>query len=243
MDLEQKILAYCDEYNIPVHYLFEILEDQKVVLMIRGKATEYNAYIYLQEHLDKFTWDVQKLNLNAQNNTIDEDVSITHRKTGIRLKVECKNAVRGSFSIGKRTKVLKVPHFKVKCHRSRSNMKLSQTTNDRYLIGDFDLLVCNTSNALYEGNTIESLELINNKELITVLYEYYNVNNNKDLIKACNKDWRFVIPSDIAENDNSIPRTPYVALKNDIHWTSINNLNDRLLRIVTTKRNESKKKK
>ncbi|MEI3419691.1 MAG: hypothetical protein V8R91_00740 [Butyricimonas faecihominis] len=93
------------------------------------------------------------MNLNAQNNTIDEDVSITHSKTGINLKVECKNAVRGSFNLGKRTKILKVPHFKVKCHRSRSNISLSTTTNDRYLVGDFDLLACNTSNALYEGDT------------------------------------------------------------------------------------------
>ena len=77
MDLEQKILAYCDEYNIPVHYLFEILEDQKVVPMIRGKATEYNAYIYLQEHLDKFTWDVQK--------TVD----IHPPKTGISVHFSC----------------------------------------------------------------------------------------------------------------------------------------------------------
>lgn len=243
MSLEQHILEYCDEYNIPVDYLFEILEDQKVIPMIRGKATEYNAYLYLQKQLDKFTWDVQKLNLNAQNNTIDEDVSITHRKTGIRLKVECKNAVRGSFNIGKRTKVLKVPHFKVKCHRSRSNMQLSTTTNDRYLVGEFDLLVCNTSNALYEGNTIESLELINNPELIKLLYEFYRVNNDKDLIKACNQDWRFVIPSDIAEENNSIPRTPYVTLENDKHWTSIDKLNTRLLQIVEVKRNERKNKR
>ena len=34
MDLEQKILTLCDENNIPVHYLFEILEEQKVVPMI-----------------------------------------------------------------------------------------------------------------------------------------------------------------------------------------------------------------
>ena len=227
MNLEQKILEYCSEYNVPVDFLFEILEDQKVVPMIRGKATEYNAFLYLKANLDKYTWDVQKLNLNAQNNTIDEDVSITHRKTGIRLKVECKNAVRGSFNLGKR----------------RSNISLSTTTNDRYLVGDFDLLACNTSNALYEGNTIESLELINNTELIQILYEFYKVDNDKALVKACNQDWRFVIPADIAEKDNSIPRTPYVILQDDPHWTSIDNLNERLLRIVEVKRNERKKKR
>ena len=62
-------------------------------------------------------------------------------------------------------------------------------------------------------------------------------------MKACNQDWRFVIPADIAEKDNSIPRTPYVILQDDPHWTSIDNLNERLLRIVEVKRNERKKKR
>lgn len=238
--LEDKLKHYCQEYNVPIDYVFEILEDQKVVPMIRGKATEYNAYLYLQTHLDKLTWDVQKLNLNAQNGMFDEDVSITHRRSGIRLKVECKNAVRGSFRDGKRCRVLKVPHFKVKCHRSRSYMEKQFTTNDRYLVGEFDLLVCNVSNALYEGNTIENLKLISKPNLLKVLYAYYEVHESDDLINASNNDWRFVIPSDIAEG-NVIPRTPYVCLKGDPNWTTIDKLENRLIKIVDSKRKKVKK--
>lgn len=241
MNLENRIIAYCKEYNVPLAYLFEILEDQKVVPMIRGKATEYNAYLYLKENLDSMVWDVQKLNLNAQNNLYDEDISITHRRTGIRLKVESKNACRGSMNIGKRTKVCHEPHFKVKCHRSRSNIQKADTTNDRYMVGEFDLLVCNPSNALYEGRTVEEkLQIINDNELIKKLYEHYSVSNEEDLIDKCNNDWRFVIPEDIAESDNSIPRTPYVLLSNDSKWFDVNDLNERLLNVVKEKVNELK---
>lgn len=238
--LIQELKSYCKDYNVPIDYFFEILKDQKVIPMIRGKATEYNAYLYLKENLDAHVWSVDKLNLNAQNNEYDEDVSITHRASGIRLKVECKNACRGSFRDGKRTKVLKVPHFKVKCHRSRSY--LGKETNDRYLVGEFDLLLSNTSNALYQERTDDYLELINNKKLIEELYSYYGVNDDKDLIEACNKDWRFAIPSDIAEG-NVIPRTPYVCLENDVNWFSIDELDDRLRPIIEMKKNERRGKR
>ncbi len=231
--LINELKQYCKDFNVPTEYLFEILRDQKVIPMIRGKATEYNAYLYLKDALNPHTWDVQKLNLNAQNEEFDEDVSITHRPSGIRLKVECKNACRGSFRDGVRTKVMRVPHFKVKCHRSRSNM--SKDTNDRYLVGEFDLLMTNTSNALYQDRTDDYLEILDDDNMINILFEFYHVDNTEDLIECCNNDWRFAIPSDIADN-GVIPRTPYVALDNDAHWFKDNRLDEKLRSIVVRKR-------
>ena len=238
--LLQELKTYCKDFNVPIDYVFEILRDQKVIPMIRGKATEYNAYLYLRNNLNSHTWDVQKLNLNAQNNEYDEDVSITHRASGIRLKVECKNACRGSFRDGVRTKVLKVPHFKVKCHRSRSNME--KETNDRYLVGEFDLLLSNTSNAIYQEKTDDYLELIRNKKAIKVLFDYYGVSDNKSLIEACNNDWRFAIPEDIAEN-GVIPRTPYVRLNNDVNWFSIVDLDEKLRPVIERKKQQIRAKR
>ena len=231
---------YCKDYNVPIEYFFEIIKDQKVIPMIRGKATEYNAYLYLKANLDSHVWSVEKLNLNAQNNEYDEDVSITHRASGIRLKVECKNACRGSFSDGKRTKILKVPHFKVKCHRSRSNK--GKKTNDKYLVGEFDLLLSNTSNAIYKEKTDDYLEIIGNTKAIEVLYDYYKVSDPQSLVVACNNDWRFAIPSDIAEG-NVIPRTPYVCLKDDENWFSVGELNERLKPIIESKKLERRAKR
>ena len=238
--LLDELKQYCRDFNVPTEYVFEILRDQKVIPMIRGKATEYNAYLYLKSVLNQHTWDVQKLNLNAQNDAYDEDVSITHRPSGIRLKVECKNACRGSFKDGSRTKVMRLPHFKVKCHRSRSNM--SKDTNDRYLVGEFDLLMTNTSNALYQDRTDDYLELLDNERMIDILYKHYQVNNDKDLIESCNNDWRFAIPSEIA-NEGVIPRTPYVALENDAHWFDYCRLDNKLKSIIVVKKQLKRNKR
>lgn len=100
IELADHLLTYCRKFNIPLEFLFEILEDQKVVPMIRGKATEYNAFLILERILPRAVWSIQKLNLNAQTGTYDEDISITHRRTGVILKVESKSAVRGSFNNG-----------------------------------------------------------------------------------------------------------------------------------------------
>lgn len=159
--LGQQLVAYCKKFDVPLQFVFEILEDQKVTPMVRGKAMEYNGYLLLKDKLSSRVWVVEKLNLNAQTGQHDEDITIKHRRTGIVLKVESKSGVRGSVSDGKRTKIHKVPHFKVKCHRSRSNMELADTSNDRYHIDSFDVILTNTSNAIFEGRTTgEDLEVI-----------------------------------------------------------------------------------
>lgn len=238
--LADLVLEYCGKFNVPVEYLFEILEDQKVTPMIRGKAMEFNAFLVLDALLPKSVWSVQKLNLNAQTGQHDEDISITHRRTGTILKVESKSAVRGSISNGKRCRVMKEPHFKVKCHRSRSNIELADSSNDRYSIDSFDVLITNPSNAIYEGNTVgEYLEVVYNEDLKKMLYDFYHVEDDASLVTACEKDWRFAIPSDIAE-EGFIPRTPYVKLEYDVNWLSIGNLETRILEVVDLKRHQDR---
>lgn len=234
--LAEKLLKYCKKFNVPLEFLFEILEDQKVTPMIRGKAMEYNAFLMLDKILPRSTWSVQKLNLNAQTGVHDEDISVTHRRTGIILKVESKSTVRGSISDGKRSRILNVAHFNVKSHRSRSNIKLAGSSNDRYSVDSFDVLITNTSNAIFEGNTVgEHLEVVYKKSVKQMLYEFYKVKNDDDLIVACENDWRFTIPKDIAV-DGFIPRTPYVKLENDENWKPLSTIEDRLLEVVEDKR-------
>ncbi|MEZ4884117.1 MAG: hypothetical protein R3E32_05195 [Chitinophagales bacterium] len=236
--LVKEMVVYCKKYSIPIEHLFEILEDQKVVPMIRGKAMEYNALYALASILSKRNWSVQKLNLNAQTGKTDEDISVTHRRSGISLKIESKSGVRGSMNNGERARNIKEPHFKVKCHRSRSNISLAGTSNDRYAVDTFDVIITNPLNALIQGNTVgEDLEIIHNDKTKRVLYEFYDVDNNKDLLLKAENDWRFCIPSDIAEN-GFIPRTPYVKLKNDPHWRPIQEIEKRLIAIVKEKHKE-----
>lgn len=241
--LSTKILEYCNKFDIPLEYLFEILEDQKVTPMIRGKAMEYNAFLLLDNQLAKNIWSVQKLNLNAQTGTYDEDITITHRRTGIILKVESKSAVRGSISGGKRARLIKEPHFRVKCHRSRSNIKLAGSSNDRYSVDCFDLIITNPLNAIYQGNTIgEELEIIDNENIKELLVENYDVKNNTELIKACSTDWRFCIPKDIAKAD-FIPRTPSVKLYDDPNWRPIEELERKLSDVVKARKGSSSRRK
>ena len=237
LQLGEKMLGYADKFNVPIPFLFEILEDQKVTPMIRGKAMEYNAYLLLDSLLSKAAWSVQKLNLNAQTGTHDEDISITHRRTGIILKVESKSAVRGSATTGKRTRH-KTQGFNVKCHRSRSNIKLAETSNDRYSVDSFDVLLTNTSNAVFQGNTVgEGLEIIHDKATKEMLYKIYNVSNDTELRKATENDWRFVLPDSIAVA-GFIPRTPFVLFENDLFWKPINQIEAKILEVVEAKRNQ-----
>ena len=85
--------------------------------------------------------------LNAQPNIDDEDISITHQRTGITIKIECKNASRGSFKSGKGYRKSKVPHCMIKCHKSRSDFKESIGIK----IQIFDIVISNLSNAVIAG--------------------------------------------------------------------------------------------
>lgn len=164
----------------------------------------------------------------------DQDIQITHRRTGLILRVECKNAVRGSMRKG--TKSCNVPHFNIKCHRSRSNIRLAGTTNDRYSVDSFDVIICNVSNALYQGKTFGAeLELLHDKDVLRVVSEYYGVTTEKEIIEHAYSDWRFVFPQDIAEG-GFIPRTPLVLLKSDPNWKPIGILSEALVNLIKGRR-------
>ncbi len=228
-----KLIQYCDYYKIPRDFLFDILEDQKVVPMIRGKATEYQVYTLLKGILNPHEWVVAKLNLNAQNGMHDEDVTITHQRTGVIIKVECKNATRGSMKIGtnrtKNTLYRGQTYCTIKCHKSRSDLSKADTTNDRYLVDDFDIVISNMSNAVIAGATYsENFELIDNPDVITKLADFYNCNTDyQSIFDAAFNDWRFAFAKDIA-TEGVIPRTPYVLLENDPVWKPIENIADTL---------------
>ena len=230
MRVYNSIREYCNTYNIPQENLLDILEDQKVLPMIRGKATEFIGAVILRQTLDERDWLVEKLNLNPQPNTYDEDISITYRRTGRRLKAETKNAVRGKFSLG--TRMTKMPHFSVKCHRSRSNF--NKVYNDKYTVNDFDVLLCNVSNAIFRGKSLNrGLPLIENAEAIAWLKEFYNVYTEDELRRKTYEDWRVCLPVTIAQLDGTLPRTPRVLMTNDPNWFGLDQLAVKLRTLIS----------
>ena len=227
----KSITEYCRTYNIPKEHLLDILEDQKVLPMIRGKATEYIGAAFLKRVLDEREWIVEKLNLNPQSGSMDEDVSITFRRTGRRLRAETKNAVRGCFRLQARGRSR--PHFQVKCHKSRSHLKRQNTTNDRYLVGEFDLLLCNVSNALFKGRSLEpGLPLIEDEQAIGWLKEFYRVGDKDELMRCAYDDWRFCLPASIADDAGVLPRTPVVFMQDDPNWFGVDDLERHLRSLI-----------
>ncbi len=217
------INEYCETYKIPRENLLDILEDQKVLPMIRGKATEFVGVEVVRQTLDPRDWLVEKLNLNPQRDSGDEDMRITFKRTGTQLRAETKNAVRDSFRLGTPRHKVKVPHFKVKCHKSRGNTK--RKTNDRYLVGDFDLLLCNVSNAIIREKILDrGLPLIQDSNALNWLAGYYGTTNADELRSATYDDWRACMPATIAQSDKTLPRTPEVQMINDPHWFGLDRL-------------------
>ena len=221
LHIYKSIQEYCRTYNIPKENLLDILEDQKVLPMIRGKATEYIGAAVLRQSLDPRDWSVDKLNLNPQPGMYDEDISITYRRTGRRLKAETKNAVRGSFRL--RTRINPRAHFKVKCHKSRSHM--TKATNDRYLVGEFDILLCNVSNSIFQSKALDrGLPLIEDDRAIEWLKTHYGVMTDDELRRSTYDDWRVCLPMTIADEDGVIPRTPSVRIIGDPNWFGLKQL-------------------
>lgn len=72
-----------------------------------------------------------------------------------------------------------------------------------------------------------------------MLYEFYEVTTDENLISACEADWRFCIPKDIAIK-GFIPRTPYVKLEDDENWKPLSSIEERLLQVVDEKRKSSR---
>lgn len=224
----KSIEEYCNRFNIPIQYLVEIISNQKVLPMIRGKAVEFTVFNFLKGILSQKIWTVDKINLNPQPNSPDQDVLIIHNKSKSEIIVECKSAVRNSFRLS--TKNRNFPHFKVKCHRSRSYM--GKTTNDRYLETDFDIVVSNVSNSILQPG--EAFEVNDDHQIITLLENHYSTTGNQQIFQAASNDWRFALSSDIAVEE-VIPRTPYVSFVNDNNWNQLSDIETVLRRILKTR--------
>ncbi len=155
-----KIKNFCHNHNILLDYLAEVLNEPKVVPMIRGKAFEFSVMLNLQQILDPEIWHVEKPIMNAQFGYHDTDVRVTHNPTGKIIRVECKLAKNKAFLSGK-----DVYKIRVKCMRSRTlgskkveglapklgiSINMLSVHNDQYLPQDFDVVVTSIGNAFYQ---------------------------------------------------------------------------------------------
>lgn len=160
MKWEDKVLAFCRKYNIPIEYLSDTLYEPKVIPMIRGKAFEFSVLIALESCLSSDEFIASKTAMNAQLGIHDKDVAVLHKPSSISLAIECKLSAKGSYRHHKDG----THTVKVKCMRSRTlgtemvkrlapqwgiAEALIRVHNDQYLPSDFDFVVTSIANAFY----------------------------------------------------------------------------------------------
>lgn len=158
------IIGYCRKYNVPIDYLADVLNEPKVVPMIRGKAFEFSAMLKLQSVLPPSEWRIDKPVINAQLGFHDMDIRVIHIATGQIINIECKLAKNNSF----RDRKDNSSDLRVKCMRSRTlgaNMvraiapklgvseQMLSIHNDQYVPSDFDMVLTSIGNAFYRTNT------------------------------------------------------------------------------------------
>jgi len=228
-ELKDRLVEYCEKYDVPIEYLIDIISDQKVLPMIRGKGVEYNLFNLLTSLLNTKEWRVEKRDINPQPNKIDEDIVVVHIKSGTEIIVECKSAVRGSFRL--KTRNHDKPHFHIKCHKSRSF--IGKKTNDRYFASDFDIVISNPSNAFILSG--KKFEINKEPKVMEYLENYYRVKNSEEIFKASCKDWRFAITKEIANSEGVIDRTPLVLFENDEKWRNLDKIEEALVKVLELK--------
>ena len=162
MSIEDKLKEYCDRHGILYESIIDIINEPKVVPMIRGIGFEYTVLPILKKQLDPKYFNVDKPVINAQLGKPDIDIRIKHNESKREFTCECKLAKNNSFKL--ENKKFKKPHVQIKVMRSRTlgeemikNVSekegipanyLSQH-KDSYLYTHFDFVFTNIRNAFY----------------------------------------------------------------------------------------------
>jgi transcriptional regulator with XRE-family HTH domain len=157
---QENLEDFCQKYNIDLENLADVLNDPKVIPMIRGKAFEFTIKTLISEILSPVRYEISNPRINAQTGLEDVDVAIYDKQTNKIYSAECKLAAKGEFSLENN-----LPKIKVKCMRSRTlgetaarqkakrtnlNFELLMIHNDQYIAQDFDLVITSIANAFYE---------------------------------------------------------------------------------------------
>ena len=154
-----KLESFCQRYNLNIKHITDILNNPKVIPMIRGKSFEFTVKDYLSDILSE-RYYVTNPRLNAQTGFNDIDVFIINKETGKTYSIECKLAKKGSFRARSSNSYLEV-----KCMRSRTlgeqaalqrskskgiSFDALMIHNDQYTAKEFDLVITSIANAFFK---------------------------------------------------------------------------------------------
>ena len=195
-DLKQ----YCYDHGLSFETLPTVLNEPKVVPMVRGVGYEYVVLSDLQKILkgDKL-FEARKTIVNSQMTNKGSDVEVLNKNTNKIIRIECKLASNRSFAGSSRT--LKSPHCKIKIMRSRTlgdemirrealkgGATIAEYTShkDSYLPNSFDFVVTNLRNAFYITTDDDLFTFQPTEEEWVFLKKFFNTNSERkidDLLK------------------------------------------------------------
>lgn len=187
-DWVEELVKFSQCYDLEIEYITEILNDPKVIPMIRGKSFEFTVKKYIVELLPK-TYEITNPRLNAQTGMQDVDVLIINQQTNQKYTLECKLASKGSFHPNTKGN----PWLAVKCMRSRTlgdeaaqqranttglAYELWKTHTDQYRQEDFDFVVTSMANTFYQTNE-HNLYVWNPDEQAQLFLNKLGINNQQ----------------------------------------------------------------
>ena len=258
-DTIQKLINYCEEHGLDFDVLPSIINEPKVVPMVRGIGYEYVVVESLKKIFrDDKRFTAGKTIVNAQLTNKGSDADIYDNELNKIIRIECKLASTKSFK--ELTKSINYPHCKIKVMRSRTlgaemidrqskkmgiSKKYLSAHKDSYTASDFDYVVTNIRNAFYitENNLFKFSP---NKIEWEFLENFFEVKDHK-IIDEKLKNTHFFISSkkltpkfsgigcnrrDCPNIDDCdfIPNYPIFNLKTLDQWRPLSEIRDYLIK-------------
>jgi len=244
----KKIIEYCNEHGLDFNTLPLLINEPKLVPMMRGIGFEYVIQNKLNEILSyNSKYEIIKPNINAQHTLPDIDILIKDNDNGKSYKLECKLAKNNSFN-------LKKENCKIKVMRSRTlgdkmieetakKEKLSidyiSAHKDSYLFNKFDFVVTNLRNAFYRTTEDGKYKFNPSIEEVDYLKDYFKLKSFDEINKKLLKTHFFINSKDLIAKDNDlicgrkncpkknecefVPNYPLFSFnKNEAKWKDLN---------------------
>ncbi len=258
-EVVEKLKQYCYEHGLDFENLAEVLNEPKVVPMVRGIGYEYVVISYLKNLLQNDTRFVAgKTIVNTQMDVKGSDADIFDKVTNRKIRLECKLAANGSFSTG--TRIIKYPHCKIKVMRSRTlgekmiervaamgEATIDEITahKDSYLPSHFDFVITNLRNAFYVTTESDTFKFEPTDEQWAFLETFFNTTSHQVIDDELKFNHFYIKSTDLAPLNNGhdcnrrdcpnpttckfIPNYPIFRMNAPMNWKPLRDIRNDLI--------------
>jgi hypothetical protein len=214
-----QLKEYCNEHGLDFEMLAEVLNEPKVVPMVRGIGYEYVVINYLSKLLlGDARFAAGKTIVNSQLTVKGSDAEIFDKQTNKLIRLECKLAANGSFSLG--TRGNSFPHCKIKIMRSRTlgeemirrvaengvaTVEELTAHKDSYLPDGFDFVITNLRNAFYITTEEDLFKFSPTEEEWHFLSNFANTSNRTEIDNFLKYTHFHIKATDLTPNGSHTP--------------------------------------